>query len=50
MLKFKLSQEREVRDQIVQKKNAEVSYFKAELDALLSELSNQVTKKQARGV
>ena len=40
MLKSKLMQEREMRDQIVQKKNAEVSYFKAELDALLSEMSN----------
>jgi seryl-tRNA synthetase len=40
MLKSKLMQEREIRDQIVQKKNAEVSYFKAELDALLSEMSN----------
>lgn len=39
MLKSKLVQEREMRNQIVQKKNAEVSYFKAELDALLSELS-----------
>ena len=45
MLKSKLMQEREIRDQIVQKKNAEVSYFKAELDALLSEMSNQIKKK-----
>ena len=50
MLKSKLSQEREMRDQIVQKKNAEVSYFKAELDALLSELSHKVSKKQASRV
>lgn len=47
MLKSKLVQEREMRDQIVQKKNAEVSYFKAELDALLSEMQNQFKKKQA---
>lgn len=47
MLKSKLMQEREMRDQIVQKKNAEVSYFKAELDALLSEMHNQFKKKQA---
>ena len=39
-----------MRDQIVQKKNAEVSYFKAELDALLSEMKTQFQKKQARGV
>lgn len=45
MLKSKLVQEREMRNQIVQKKNAEVSYFKAELDALLSELSRKVNKK-----
>jgi hypothetical protein len=45
MLRSKLMQEREMRDQIVQKKNAEVSYFKAELDALLSEMSNQINKK-----
>jgi len=50
MLKSKLMQEREIRDQIVQKKNAEVSYFKAELDALLSEMSNQIKKKQASRV
>ena len=47
VLKSKLVQEREIRDQIVQKKNAEVSYFKAELDALLSEMQNQFKKKQA---
>lgn len=39
-----------MRDQIVQKKNAEISYFKAELDALLSELSTRVNKKQASRV
>lgn len=50
MLKSKLMQEREMRDQIVQKKNAEVSYFKAELDALLSEMQNQFKKKQASRV
>ena len=36
MLKAKLVQEREMREQIVLKNKAEVSYFKAELDALLS--------------
>merc|ERR1719446_270891 len=50
MLKSKLAQEREIRDQMLQKKNAEVSYFKTELDALLGELKNQVSKKQARCV
>jgi hypothetical protein len=50
MLKGKLTQEKEMRDQIIQKKNAEVSYFKAELDALLSELSHKVSKKQASRV
>lgn len=50
MLKSKLMQEREMRDQIVNKKNAEVSYFKAELDALLSEMQNQFKKKQASRV
>jgi hypothetical protein len=30
---------------LLQKKNAEVSYFKAELDALLSEMQNQIKKK-----
>ena len=45
MLKSKLVQERQIREQVVQKKNAEVSYFKAELDALLSEMSNQFKKK-----
>ena len=50
MLKSKLVQEREMRNQIVQKKNAEVSYFKAELDSLLSELSQKVNKKQASRV
>jgi len=45
MLKSKLAQEREIRDQMIQKKNAEVAYFKAELDALLSEMSNQFKKK-----
>lgn len=45
MLKSKLVQERQIREQIVQKKNAEVGYFKAELDALLSEMSNQFKKK-----
>ena len=45
MLKSKLMQEREIRDQIVQKKNAEVGYFKAELDAMMSEMSNQFKKK-----
>jgi hypothetical protein len=38
MLKSKLIQEREMREQLLSKKNAEVSYFKAELDALLSEM------------
>lgn len=38
MLKSKLVQERQIREQIIQKKNAEVGYFKAELDALLSEM------------
>ncbi len=47
MLKSKLMQERDMRDQIIQKKNAEVSYFKAELDALLSEMQNQFTKKKS---
>ena len=46
MLKSKLAQEREIRDQVVQKKNAEISYFKAELDALLSEMQNHFKKKQ----
>lgn len=50
MLKSKLMQERDMREQIIQKKNAEVSYFKAELDALLSEMSNQIKKKQASRV
>jgi hypothetical protein len=45
MLKSKLMQERDIRDQMLQKKNAEVSYFKAELDALLSEMQNQFKKK-----
>lgn len=45
MLKSKLVQERQIREQVVQKKNAEVSYFKAELDALLCEMSNQFKKK-----
>lgn len=35
---------------MLQKKNAEVSYFKAELDTLLSELSQRVGKKQASRV
>ena len=47
MLKSKLMQEREIRDQMLQKKNAEVSYFKAELDALLSEMTNQFNKKSS---
>ena len=38
MLKSKLASEREVRDQALQKKNQEVSFFKAELDALLREM------------
>jgi len=50
MLKSKLDQERQIREQIVHKKNAEVSYFKAELDALLSEMQTQFKKKQARAV
>ena len=45
MLKSKLVQERQIREQVIQKKNAEVGYFKAELDALLSEMSNQFKKK-----
>ena len=45
MLKSKLVQERQIREQEIQKKNAEVGYFKAELDALLSEMSNQFKKK-----
>ena len=47
MLKSKLVQERQIREQVIQKKNAEVGYFKAELDALLSEMSNQFKKKQS---
>jgi len=37
-----------MRDQVVQKKNAEVSYFKAELDALLSEMQNQFNRKSSK--
>lgn len=46
MLKSKLIQEREMREQVVAKKNAEVGHFKAELDALLSEMANSFNKKQ----
>jgi hypothetical protein len=35
-----------MREQIVLKNKAEVSYFKAELDALLSQLQNQQQKKK----
>ena len=45
MLKSKLAQEREVREQIVEKKNAEVRSFKSQLDALLNEMQNQFNKK-----
>lgn len=45
MLKSKLSQEREIREQIVEKKNAEVRSFKSQLDALLNEMQNQFKKK-----
>lgn len=38
MLRSKLTQERQIRESLISKKNAEVSYFKAELDALLSEM------------
>ena len=46
MLKSKLVQEREMRDQMLQKKNAEVSHFKAELDGLLSEMANSFKAKR----
>ena len=36
MLKGKLTQERELRDQLLQKKNAEVSHFKSELTMLMT--------------
>lgn len=48
MLKSKLAQEREIRDQIVEKKNAEVRSFKSQLDALLSEMQNQFSKKKTQ--
>ena len=48
MLKAKLLQERELKDQIVKKKNAEVSFFKSELEALLSEMQNKIKKKAAK--
>ena len=38
VLRSKLTQERQIRESLISKKNAEVSYFKAELDALLSEM------------
>ena len=37
-LNEELKQERASRANIINKKNAEISYFKAELDALLSEI------------
>ena len=45
MLKSKLAQERDLRETIVKKKNAEVSFFKAELEALLSEMTHKLKKK-----
>ena len=46
MLKSKLMQEREIREQIVEKKNAEVRSFKSQLDSLLNEMQNQFSKKK----
>jgi len=42
-----LLEERNDKQRLLQKKNSEVAYFKAELDALLSEMRNTMTKKQS---
>lgn len=39
-LELELQDERESRSILIKKKNAEVAYFKAELDALLSEIQS----------
>ena len=42
-LTHELEQERSSRAVLISKKNAEISYFKAELDGLLSEIANTAT-------
>ena len=41
-----IEEERQDKLRIVSKKNAEVAYFKSELDALLKEMKNTMAKKQ----
>ncbi|CDW77663.1 UNKNOWN [Stylonychia lemnae] len=43
-----LEEERVDKQRLLSKKNAEVSYFKSELDALLSEMKHIITSKQKR--
>ena len=42
-----LKQEKAARANIINKKNAEISYFKSELDALLSEIQTSATSNSA---
>lgn len=39
-------EERSDKQRMLNKKNAEVAYFKSELDALLSEMRNTMTSKK----
>lgn len=42
MLKSKLVQERQAKDELLRKKNREVAYFKDELESMLSAMQSQV--------
>jgi len=44
-LQQQLIEERNMREQVVQKKNAEVAYFKKELESLLDEIAIKSTKR-----
>lgn len=43
-LQQQLIEERSMRDKVIQKKNAEVAYFKKELDSLLQEIAKKTSK------
>lgn len=44
-LKQELNEEREIREKVVKKKNAEIMYFKKELDELLQEIQSKANVK-----
>lgn len=45
-LKLELAEERDVREKVIMKKNAEILYFKKELDELLSEIQAKAAPKK----